>query len=97
MMALRQRIHDILDGDPLTAPPLARAINTFILVAIVLSVSVVIIESYQPIYEADKQFLKYSRLLVLDFSRSNSYCDYGHVALHTAITRVESGEVAANI
>jgi voltage-gated potassium channel len=67
MMALRQRIHDILDGDPLTAPPLARAINTFILVAIVLSVSVVIIESYQPIYEADKQFFEVFEVISIGF------------------------------
>lgn len=56
MLMLRKRIHLILDGDPFTATPFARAVNAVIVIAIMLSVIVVIIESYQPIYEAEETF-----------------------------------------
>ena len=67
MLALRQRVHEILDGDPLTAPPLAKAINAFIILAIMVSVVVVVIESYQPIYEAERQFFEVFEVISVGF------------------------------
>lgn len=67
MLALRQRVHEILDGDPLNAPPLAKAINAFIMLAIMVSVVVVVIESYQPIYEAERQFFEVFEVISVGF------------------------------
>lgn len=67
MSVLRQRIYEILDGDPLTAPPLARAINAFIIFAIILSVLVVIAESYKPIYESQKKFFEIFEVISVGF------------------------------
>lgn len=67
MLALRQRVHEILDGDPLTAPPLAKAINAFIILAIMVSMVVVVIESYQPIYEAERQFFEVFEVISVGF------------------------------
>lgn len=65
MLALRSRVYEILDGDPSNASPFARMVNTGIIVAILISVIVVIIESYQPIYEAKKEFfLVFERISV---------------------------------
>ena len=52
MLVLRQQVYAVLDGDPLTAPQIARVLNDFIIFAIILSVLVVIAESYQPLYDA---------------------------------------------
>lgn len=56
MLSLRARIYHILDGDPLSAPPFARFVNGAITLLIMISVIVVMIESYAPIYEAGKEF-----------------------------------------
>jgi voltage-gated potassium channel len=67
MLVFRQQVYAVLDGDPLTAPPLARAINAFIIFGIILSVLVVIAESYQPLYEANRQFFEVFELVSVGF------------------------------
>lgn len=67
MLVFRQQVYAVLEGDPLTAPPLARVINAFIICAIVLSVLVVIAESYQPLYEANQQFFEVFELASVGF------------------------------
>lgn len=56
MSSLRNRVHHILDCDPVTASPVIRVVNNVIILMIVLNVLVIIVESYQPIYEAEKKF-----------------------------------------
>ncbi|WP_439138975.1 potassium channel family protein [Roseicyclus sp.] len=69
MSSLRSRVHQILDGDPLTASPIGRAVNAVIISMIVVSVAVIIIESYQPIYDAEKElFILFERISVAFFT-----------------------------
>lgn len=69
LLMLRSHIHQILDGDPLTAPPYARMINAVIISAIALSVAVVIIESHNATFEANRHlFLIAERLSVAFFT-----------------------------
>lgn len=56
MSSLRKQVHLILDGDPATASPISRVINAIVIWMIVASVLVILVESYQPIYEAQKDF-----------------------------------------
>jgi voltage-gated potassium channel len=55
MLSLRARTYQILDGDPVNAPPLARIVQASIMVMIMVSVIVIIVESYAPLYEAEKE------------------------------------------
>ena len=69
MLMLRARVFQILDGDPASASPGARIINLIITIAILLSVMVVIIESYQPLYEAEKEFfIVFERVIIAFFT-----------------------------
>lgn len=69
MLSLRARIYHVLDGDPLTAPPFARFVNGAITLLIMISVIVVMIESYAPIYEAQKDFfILFERVSVACFT-----------------------------
>jgi len=69
MLVLRKRLYEILEGDRLSAPPLARAVNGFIFAVIVLSVLVVILESHTPTYEAQKElFIALERLSISFFT-----------------------------
>lgn len=56
MLSLRARVHQILDGDPATASPLAQIVHATIMVMILVSVIVIIVESDAAIYEAEKDF-----------------------------------------
>lgn len=69
MSALRSLLYEILDGDPSSASPIARVVNTGIILVILISVIVVILESYQPIYEAEKSFfVAFERISVAFFT-----------------------------
>lgn len=67
MLVFRQQVYAVLEGDPRTAPPLARAINAFIIFAIILSVLMVIAESYQSLYEGNRQFFEVFELVSVGF------------------------------
>lgn len=54
MTGLRHKIYHLLEDEGEFRPPLARAIDLLILGVIVLSVVVVILESYEPLYQAEK-------------------------------------------
>ena len=69
MKKLRMRVYQILDGDPLSASTLSRAVNALIISVIVLSVFVIIIESHTPIYEAGSDFfIVFERLSIAFFT-----------------------------
>lgn len=54
MTGLRQKIYHLLEDEGEFRPPVARAIDVLILGVILLSVIVVILESYEPLYQAEK-------------------------------------------
>jgi voltage-gated potassium channel len=69
MLTLQQRIHEILDGDPLTASPISRTVNAIIISVIILNVVVVVVESYEPFYEAEKElFVLFERFSIAFFT-----------------------------
>ena len=67
MSSLRSQIHLVLEGDPNKAPPIARVINSIIILMILASVLVVVIESYQPIFEAEKEFFIFFEMVSIGF------------------------------
>ena len=67
MSSLRSQIHLALEGDPNKAPPIARVINSIIILMILASVLVVVIESYQPIFEAEKEFFIIFEMVSIGF------------------------------
>ena len=69
MTTMRNQVYQILDGDPLTAPPFAKIVNAIIVFAIILSVAMVIIESHQPTYAAyEVIFITFERVSIAFFS-----------------------------
>ena len=69
MTTMRNQVYQILDGDPLTAPPFAKIVNAIIVFAIILSVAMVIIESHQPTYAAyEAIFITFERVSIAFFS-----------------------------
>lgn len=69
MKKLRMRVYQILDGDPLSASTLSRAVNALIIIVIVLSVFVIIIESHTQIYQAGRHFfILFERISIAFFT-----------------------------
>lgn len=69
MLTLREKVYEILEGGTASDQPGVRIINSLIVGAILLSVMAVLLESYQPLYEAKKDFfVAFERLIIAFFT-----------------------------
>lgn len=64
---LRERVYQILEGDPATSSRGARIVNVIIVLAILISVVVVMLESYRPLHEKYEDFFFFFERLIIAF------------------------------
>lgn len=67
MLMLREKVYQILEGGTSPAYPGARIVNAIIVIAIILSVMAVLIESYKPVYDAKKDIFENFERLIIGF------------------------------